>query len=106
MEVKDVAAIVTGGASGLGAGTARALATAGAKVAVLDINVAAAKQVADEIGGVAIECDVSSAASAEAAIAAAREAQGLAGICVNCAGVGTPHRIVGREGPLPLHAGR
>ncbi|MDA0661717.1 MAG: SDR family NAD(P)-dependent oxidoreductase [Proteobacteria bacterium] len=104
MEVKGVAAIVTGGASGLGAGTARALATAGAKVAVLDINVAAAKQVADEIGGVAIECDVSSAASAEAAIAAARDAQGLAGICVNCAGVGTPHRIVGRDGPLPLEA--
>lgn len=104
MEVKGVPAIVTGGASGLGAGTARALAAAGAPVAVLDINIAAARQVAEEIGGVAVECDVSDAASAEAAIAAAREAHGLAGICVNCAGIGTPHRIVGRDGPLALDA--
>jgi NAD(P)-dependent dehydrogenase (short-subunit alcohol dehydrogenase family) len=104
MEVKGVPAIVTGGASGLGAGTARALAAAGAPVAVLDINIAAARKVAEEIGGVAVECDVSDAASAEAAIAAAREAHGLAGICVNCAGIGTPHRIVGRDGPLALDA--
>ncbi|MEX2616351.1 MAG: SDR family NAD(P)-dependent oxidoreductase [Alphaproteobacteria bacterium] len=104
MDVSGVPAIVTGGASGLGAGTARALAAAGAPVAILDLNMAAARQVADEIGGVAIECDVSSAASAESAIAAARDAQGLAGICVNCAGVGTPHRIVGRDGPLALDA--
>jgi NAD(P)-dependent dehydrogenase (short-subunit alcohol dehydrogenase family) len=104
MEVKGVAAIVSGGASGLGAGAARALAVAGARVAVLDLNMDAARQVASETGGIAVECDVSSATSAEAAIAAAREAHGLAGICVNCAGVGTAHRIVGRDGPLALEA--
>lgn len=104
MEVSGVAAIVTGGASGLGAGTARALAAAGAKVAVFDLNMDAARQVAKDIGGVAVECDVSDAGSAEAAIAAARDAHGLAGICVNCAGIGTAHRIVGRDGPLALEA--
>ena len=71
MDVQGTSAIVTGGASGLGAGTARALAAAGAKVAIFDMNMDAANQVAAEIGGMAIECDVSSAASAEAAVAAA-----------------------------------
>jgi NAD(P)-dependent dehydrogenase (short-subunit alcohol dehydrogenase family) len=104
MQVSGVPAIVTGGASGLGAGTARALAAAGAPVAVFDLNMDAAREVASEIGGLAVECDVSDAASAEAAVAAAREAHGLAGICVNCAGIGTAHRIVGRDGPLPLDA--
>ena len=83
MDVQGTSAIVTGGASGLGAGTARALAAAGAKVAIFDMNMDAANQVAAEIGGIAIECDVSSAASAEAAVAVARDAHGSAAICVN-----------------------
>ena len=74
MNVDGLAAIVTGGASGLGAATARNLAAKGAKVAILDRNEADAKAVAGEIGGVGIACDVSSAESAEAAIAAAQEA--------------------------------
>jgi len=102
MDVQGTSAIVTGGASGLGAGTARALAAAGAKVAIFDMNMDAANQVAAEIGGMAIECDVSSAASAEAAVAAARAAHGAAAICVNCAGIGTAHRIVSRDGPVDL----
>ncbi len=102
MDVTGTSAIVTGGASGLGAGTARALAAAGAKVAIFDMNMDAANQVAVEIGGVAIECDVSDAASAEAAVAAAREAHGAAAICVNCAGIATGQRIVGRDGPIDL----
>lgn len=102
MDVKGTSAIVTGGASGLGAGTARALAAAGSKVAIFDMNMDGANQVAAEVGGVALECDVSDAGSAEAAVAAAREAHGPAAICVNCAGVGTPHRIVGRDGPVEL----
>ncbi|MBV9347231.1 MAG: SDR family NAD(P)-dependent oxidoreductase, partial [Pseudolabrys sp.] len=57
MEIKDQAAIVTGGASGLGAATARALAAAGAKVAVLDVNEKAAGELAGEIKGVAVACD-------------------------------------------------
>ncbi|MDP6390194.1 MAG: SDR family NAD(P)-dependent oxidoreductase [Alphaproteobacteria bacterium] len=102
MDVKDVPALVTGGASGLGEGTARALAEAGAKVALLDMNLAAAEQVAGEIGGLALECDVADADSGEAAVAAASKAHGPAGICVNCAGIGIAGRIVGRDGPLPL----
>jgi NAD(P)-dependent dehydrogenase (short-subunit alcohol dehydrogenase family) len=102
MNIAGHSAIVTGGASGLGAATARALAKAGAKVALLDINEAAAKTVAAEIGGVAVRCDVADAASAEAAVAAARDAQGAARILVNCAGIGVAERIVGRDGPMKL----
>jgi len=96
------AAIVTGGASGLGAETARALARAGAKVTVVDLNAEKANAVASEIGGLAIACDVSDAASAEAAVAAAREKHGAARVLVNCAGIGPAKRIVGKEGPMPL----
>jgi NAD(P)-dependent dehydrogenase (short-subunit alcohol dehydrogenase family) len=102
MDVRGHAAIVTGGASGLGAETARALAKAGAKVAVLDINLEGAMKMAKEIGGVAVACNVTDAASAEAAVAKAREAHGPARVLVNCAGVGTAKRIVGREAPMPL----
>ena len=102
MDANGLPAIVTGGGSGLGAGAARALAEAGAKVAVLDLNKVAANEIAAEIGGVAVECDVSNAAAGEAAIAAAREAHGPAAICINCAGIGTPGRIVGRDGPMSL----
>jgi NAD(P)-dependent dehydrogenase (short-subunit alcohol dehydrogenase family) len=97
-----MAAIVTGGGSGLGAATARALAREGAKVAVLDLNEAAARAVAEEIGGKALLCDVADAGSAEAAVAAARGAHGAARILVNCAGIGVGARIVSRSGPLPL----
>jgi NAD(P)-dependent dehydrogenase (short-subunit alcohol dehydrogenase family) len=102
MRVEGHAALVTGGASGLGAATARALAAAGAKVAVLDLNRAAAEAVAGEIGGIAVACDVSDAASAEAAVAAARGRHGAARILVNCAGIGVAQRIVGRDGPMAL----
>jgi len=102
MRVDGHGALVTGGGSGLGAATARALAKAGAKVAILDINEAAAKAVAAEVGGIAVRCDVADAASGEAAIAAARAAQGPARILINCAGIGVAQRIVGRDGPMPL----
>ena len=104
MHIRGVAAIVTGGGSGLGAATARALARAGAKVAVLDLNEAAARAVADEIGGKALACDVANAGSAEAAVTAAREAHGAARILVNCAGIAAAARIVSRNGPMPLEA--
>ena len=102
MDAHGLPAIVTGGGSGLGAGAVRALAEAGAKVAVLDINKVAADEIAAEISGVAVECDVSNAAAGQAAIAAAREAHGPVAICINCAGIGTPGRIVGRDGPMSL----
>ena len=104
MKIDQLAAIVTGGASGLGAETARQLAAAGAQVALLDLNMELAESVAAEIGGVAIRCDVSDAVSAETAVAQAREAHGVARILINCAGIGIPGRIVSRKGPMPLEA--
>jgi NAD(P)-dependent dehydrogenase (short-subunit alcohol dehydrogenase family) len=106
MEIRGEAAIVTGGGSGLGEGTARALAKAGAKVAVLDVNLDAAKRVASEIGGLALACDVSSSDAAVAAVKAAREAHGAARVLVNCAGIAPAARIVGKDGPMALDAFR
>jgi NAD(P)-dependent dehydrogenase (short-subunit alcohol dehydrogenase family) len=80
------------------------LAAGGCKVALFDINDTAAQAHAAAIGGVAIRCDVSDASSAEAAMAAARAAHGPARILVNCAGIGTAGRVVGRDGPLKLEA--
>lgn len=102
MDIKGQAAIVTGGASGLGAATARALAAAGAKVAVFDVNEKAAAEVAAEIKGIAVACDVSDSASGEAAVKKAAAAHGAARVLINCAGIGPAKRIVGREGPMPL----
>jgi len=102
MEIKGEAAIVTGGGSGIGADVARHLAKAGAKVAVLDLNRAGAEAVAKEIGGLGLECDIASAASGEAAVAAATKAHGAARILVNVAGILIPGRILGKDGPLPL----
>jgi len=104
MQINDLAAVVTGGGSGLGAATAAHLATLGCKVAVVDINQAAAEAQAARIGGIGIGCDVADAASGEAAFARARAAHGPVRILVNCAGIGTAGRIVGREGPLKLEA--
>jgi NAD(P)-dependent dehydrogenase (short-subunit alcohol dehydrogenase family) len=102
MQLKDQAAIVTGGASGLGAATARRLAAQGARVAVCDLNAQLAESVAAEIKGVAVVCDVSDAASAEAAMVAASKAHGPARVLINCAGIGVAKRVIGRDGPMPL----
>jgi NAD(P)-dependent dehydrogenase (short-subunit alcohol dehydrogenase family) len=102
MDMKGHAAVVTGGASGLGAAAAHELASAGAKVACLDIDLDRARAVADKIGGYAVRCDVTSAEEAAAALALARGKHGAARILINCAGIGPAKRIVGREGPMPL----
>jgi NAD(P)-dependent dehydrogenase (short-subunit alcohol dehydrogenase family) len=104
MKLQGHSALVTGGASGLGAATTRALAREGAKVALLDVNADAAAALAREIGGIALRCDVADAASAEAAVAEAARAHGPARVLVNCAGIGPAERIVGRQGPMPLAA--
>lgn len=104
MNVEGIAAVVTGAASGLGAATARALAAAGARVALLDLNAEAAAATAREIGGLALACDVADAASAEAAVARAAAEHGTARILVNCAGICPAARVVGRHGPAALDA--
>ena len=102
MNAQGHAAIVTGGGSGLGAQTAMRLSQAGAKVAVVDLNLDGAREVASKCGGVAIRCDVGDAKSGEEAVAEARSKHGPARILVNCAGIGLGKRIVGKEGPMPL----
>jgi NAD(P)-dependent dehydrogenase (short-subunit alcohol dehydrogenase family) len=90
---KDIAAVVTGGASGLGAATARALAAKGVRVALLDLNAGLGESLAKELGGVFVKGDVTSEASVDAALAAARQAHGQERILVNCAGIGIAKRI-------------
>jgi NAD(P)-dependent dehydrogenase (short-subunit alcohol dehydrogenase family) len=104
MLLRGQAAVVTGGGSGLGAATAALLARAGCRVALLDINREAAEASAARCGGLGVACDVADAESAEAALAQARAAHGVERVLVNCAGVGTAGRIVGRDGPLALAA--
>ena len=94
---KDIAAVVTGGASGLGAATARALAAKGVKVALLDLNSGLGEPLAKELGGVFVQGDVTNEASVDAALAAARKAHGQERILVNCAGIGIAKRITSRN---------
>jgi NAD(P)-dependent dehydrogenase (short-subunit alcohol dehydrogenase family) len=102
MKLTGVAAIVTGGGSGLGRAAAEALAAKGAQVTVFDLNPAAAEEAAKAIGGLAVAGDVADEASAGAALVKAAAAHGAARVLVNCAGIGIAKRVVGREGPQPL----
>jgi NAD(P)-dependent dehydrogenase (short-subunit alcohol dehydrogenase family) len=102
MDIKGQVAVITGGASGLGAATAQAVVNAGGKVAILDINLAAAQQIADKLGGIAVKCDVTDEQSATDALSEVQKKYGVGRVLVNCAGVGPPKRIVGRDGPMPL----
>ena len=101
MQLQNTSAIVTGGSSGLGAATARALAQQGAFVVVADINVDAGSAVATEIGGQFMHCDVASEHDAVQAVNAAR-AHGPLRVLVNCAGIAPAARTLGKEGPHPL----
>lgn len=97
MNIDGVAAIVTGGASGLGEATARGLAAAGAKVAILDMNAEKGQAVAAAIGGAFFACDVSSEAAVEAAIGGAEAAHGVARVAVSCAGIVAGEKTVSRK---------
>lgn len=102
MDIAGRIAFVTGGASGLGAATARALKASGATIGIFDRDAAKGEAVAAELGGKYFAVDVSDAASAEAAVGAAIAALGTPSVLVNCAGIGTAGRIVGRDGPMAL----
>ncbi|WP_157220783.1 SDR family NAD(P)-dependent oxidoreductase [Flavisphingomonas formosensis] len=97
MEFAETAAVVTGGASGLGEATARALARAGAKVAIFDLNASRGERLADELGGFFCVVDVTDDASVDAGFAAARQAHGQERILVNCAGTGNTIKTAGRD---------
>jgi NAD(P)-dependent dehydrogenase (short-subunit alcohol dehydrogenase family) len=103
MQIQGTAAIVFGGASGLGEATARRLAADGATVTVADLNVPRAELVAGEIGGIAQATDVTDSEAVQRAVdAAAGSAAGGLRISVCCAGIGWPAKLIGRDGPTPL----
>ena len=101
MDIAGKVFIVTGGASGLGEGTARMLAAAGAMVVVADLQVERGMSVAADIGGVFMKCDVSQEADGQAVVAAALSQGKLMGL-VNCAGIAPAVKTVGKEGAHPL----
>jgi NAD(P)-dependent dehydrogenase (short-subunit alcohol dehydrogenase family) len=107
MRVNTMSAVVAGGASGLGAATARLLIEQGAKVAIFDMNAEAGARTAAQTGATFFQVDVSDEASVQAGLAAAEAAQGAARILVNCAGVAPAVRIVNKDGVAhPLAAYR
>jgi NAD(P)-dependent dehydrogenase (short-subunit alcohol dehydrogenase family) len=101
MDITDSAALVTGGASGLGAATAERLARGGARVVIADLRSSDGKAVAERIGATFVPTDVTDEQQVQAAVDAASE-QGPLRIDVNCAGIGNAIRTVGRKGPFPL----
>src|SRR5580698_4915275 len=104
MELNDVRAVVTGGASGLGFAVAELLVGAGGRVTLLDIQDEQGQKAAQVLGGAARfqRCDVSSESSVDAAMRAATTSMGGLNVVVNCAGIGTAGRILGRNGPMPV----
>lgn len=103
MDINNMAAIVTGGASGLGKATAAMLVANGAKVAILDLNEDAANAAAQDIGAAAFALNVADDAAVAAALEAAEQAHGVARILVNCAGIAPASKTVGKENaPHPL----
>ena len=104
MQLSNTAAVITGGASGLGEATARHFASQGAQVTLFDRNAELGEAVATEIGGTFIDTDVTDEASTQAAIDAARAQMGRITACVNCAGIAVGIKTTGRDGPHPLPA--
>lgn len=104
MKLSTTAAVITGGASGLGEATARHLAENGAAVTILDRDAERGRKVAADIDGHFAETDVTDEASVQAAIARALEKMGRITACVNCAGIAYGIKTVGRDGPHPLDA--
>ncbi len=103
MDIAGSVAVVTGGASGLGLATGRALTEAGARVVLLDLPSSAGSERAGELGATFAPADVTSEADVTAALDTAT-ALGPLRVVVNCAGVGTPGRVIGRNGVLPLES--
>lgn len=104
MEINGLAAIVTGGASGLGQATAQRLAACGAKVTILDLDRERGEATAAAIGGLFIATDVTDEGSVDAALTQAEASHGIARILVNCAGIAPPAKVIAKDGsPTPLN---
>lgn len=104
MQIKNSVFIITGGASGLGGATAQLLAAQGGKVVIADLNEAGGTALAQELGGRFARCNVAAEADAVAAVALAIKEFGTVHGLVNCAGVGVPAKVLGKDGPLPLES--
>ena len=102
MQITETAAIITGGASGLGEGTARHFRTNGAKVTLLDRDATRGAEVAAEIGAGFVETDVTDETSVKSAIAQAKQEMGAITAAINCAGIATGEKTLGRDGPHSL----
>lgn len=101
MDITNKVVVITGGASGLGAACAYQLSVAGAKIAVLDKQIDAAKKVAQEVRGMAFSCDVTQPEEVTHAFAEIQKNLGDVRVVVNCAGIAPGKRLVGKEGPMP-----
>jgi len=106
MKIAGTGAVITGGASGIGRAVAQAIVAAGGRVALFDLNEAAGRTVAGELGGGAVfeNVDVADENSVAAAIAKTMASFGAIHVCVNCAGIGSAHKTFGKDGPFPLAA--
>jgi len=106
MRIAGTGAVVTGGASGIGRAVAQAIAGAGGRVAIFDLNQATGQAIATELGGGAIfeNVNVADENSVAAAIAKTMASFGAIHVCVNCAGIGSAHKTFGKDGPFPLAA--
>ena len=102
MDIKSSVFLVTGGASGLGAATAKTLAANGGKIMIADLNVALGEALAKEIGGAFVKCDVTNEADGQSAVDAAVKTYGAIHGLVNCAGIGTAEKTTGKNGPHNL----
>lgn len=102
MELKNFTALITGGASGLGAACSKQLAKNGVNVVIFDNNIEAAEHLATEVSGLAIHCDVADPNSVDNAFNELQKNANTPRVCINCAGIAPAKRIVGKNGPMPF----
>ena len=103
MNMQDIVAVVTGGASGLGEATVRRIVNAGGKAAIFDMNEERGTGLADELGVIFLKTDVTNAEEVEVNMAAVKSSFGKVNVVVNCAGIATPGKVLSKGGPMQLN---